>query len=977
MKPRSGWCDAPRLALILLLCMVCFVFHTAARSIAHSRLRGAAAEDEQARPSQVSMRARSVAFAAQASLLDEEQYPLGRSTQDGDTSKHPTSLAATRIADTQSEACFHINGPSGGVLDHLIHQLGLTGLVRRRYDEEDEEGEDAYEEDKPDDSTYSGKSSKSDKSSKSTSNGTKQEADSSSTQRSRSSGKTSSETASESEDSTSSSKSSSSKTQDASSSAKEKSSTSKAKQTSTGAAPPAASQGSAAALPVVTPMATLPSPTPSPLISGQALGVNANADPPAAVSGSSASPSSRKAQLLAAQLSTARQRALDASRLANGPTNVATYAAGGGLGGTSPSASFGGGYSSPAISDSWISPAPGDAFTPGMEVVLTWRQQAASTPGVALSLCVLSQPSDLRAARAGRFVDGGCGQSTSPTVSPSVSGQPNTWEIRFPAPSVSSADSFYVLLAPASSDFAASSNDVAAPVRASTSAIKSKESSSASRTLSAEESSQTKGWSSMDPSSNDVAAPVRASTSAIKSKESSSASRTLSAEESSQTKGWSSMDREKKDSKESDEEDGEIERRGVRYVVRQAPDGSEQMLSPAFVLAPTGTDLSAVQAPPPANPNDQMLESQKSGRSFPIAAVAVPLAVVSAALLIGVAMYLYRRGQRGSSQQQAARMQQESNERHSVRREMEDMKRAASMSVASLALARSCSGHSIIKDGHLDSASMSSGPSYGATDMRFGHLRAAPRQALADAYTPVLRSTPRRYPRERFGGYSNLVRHGGRSEYAALGSTVGAGHRRAATTYSTRSEESDEEKLIDYRRAHEIEPSELGESVQPLLSRSGTASSVHPSHTASSSSTFTSCRAEHQMPPPVPAKPPMPCVLRPGANAMPWEVPSASSRSGHVYERRSPIPEADSPMTNPFSSSTPRAHANRQTPVASRLQSPSPLRNERVCSSGAAEVSAASGKRGSPAGTASFESVAKAGEAADLYEKLRRALGGA
>lgn len=87
-------------------------------------------------------------------------------------------------------------------------------------------------------------------------------------------------------------------------------------------------------------------------------------------SGSGGGPS-KKAQLLAAQLSTARQRALDASRMASNPANLAVYSAGS-LGGFNPSASFGGAYSSPGLSDTWISPAPGDAFVAGMDVVLTW-----------------------------------------------------------------------------------------------------------------------------------------------------------------------------------------------------------------------------------------------------------------------------------------------------------------------------------------------------------------------------------------------------------------------------------------------------------------------------------------------------------------------------------------------------------------------------------------------------------------------------
>lgn len=439
------------------------------------------------------------------------------------------------------------------------------------------------------------------------------------------------------------------------------------------------------------------------------------------------------------------------------------------------------------------------------------------------------------------------------------------------------------------------------------------------------------------------------------------------------------MNREK-DSNDSDEVDEKNERRDLAYVTRQV-DSNAQLLSPAFVLAPTGTDLSAVQAPPPANPNDQVLEAQKSGRSVPIAAVAVPLGVAGAALLLGLALWVFRRGQRGSFKEQAARMEQETKERHSVRKEMEDMKRAATISVASLALSRSRSEQSMCKDGHLDSASMSSGPSYAALDARYGHLQGAHRPAPVDAYTPVLLSSPRRYARERFGVRPNLVRHGRTDGYAALGSTVGAGHRRAGTTFSFRSDDShDEEKLIDYRKAYVGEPSEMGESVQPLLSRNGTVLSIHPFHTAASSGTTFEGHEQHTSPPPVPAKPPMPCVLRPGGSTMPWEVPLASTsapRSAFVYERPTPIGEADSPMTNPFSGSTPRIQSKASPESASRLQTPLLLRSDRICSSGAAEMSSASGKRGSPAGTASSESIAKAGEAADLYEKLRRALSGA
>jgi hypothetical protein len=482
---------------------------------------------------------------------------------------------------------------------------------------------------------------------------------------------------------------------------------------------------------------------------------------------------------------------------------------------------------------------------------------------------------------------------------------------------VPSADSFYVQLTP-------STGEAVAPA-----------SQSQSATDVESESTSTSGWKRQSRSA--------------------SSTKTSSAEDAEPTSSWKSKQREDKKSSADDEEDEGDEEDWRRRDAGDMP--SSALISPAFVLAPLGTDLTAPAAPPAQNTNDEVGTTDKQ-RPVPLVGIIVPLVVIAVALLGALALCLFRRGRQSAQARRTAELVAETQSRAEARREMAQLRQAASSSALSLSRSHSSS----IRSG----SSRSVGGSY------------APRRQLeeiappSDAYTP--NSAQRRFTADRFG--SSLAPP---VEYRTLASEVGtaAPPRRRDTTTSCGSSAA----AHDYRAArgcqHDCGSDAGSESYEALLSRRPTTLStrhsdveIHPTHLhmrlASPQPAHLAAAPASPMPPALPEKPRVPAALQPAVLG----VPTGASTGTHwtalspVSSEATPRTEQRSPLANPFRNPSPS------------IAAPSPsVTSMRAASYGAAEK-APSGRRGGPAGTVSEESVQRAGAAADLYEQLRRALSG-
>ncbi|UZJ55357.1 hypothetical protein CBS101457_004677 [Exobasidium rhododendri] len=95
----------------------------------------------------------------------------------------------------------------------------------------------------------------------------------------------------------------------------------------------------------------------------------------------------------------------------------------------------------------WKSPQPGDAFAAGDEIMLHWTLPSSTGPSFQLRLCVLRASKDLQSAHSGSFGDGACG--TGIQVNNSSPADETAGKVSFDAPTVSNADSFFIVLSPA------------------------------------------------------------------------------------------------------------------------------------------------------------------------------------------------------------------------------------------------------------------------------------------------------------------------------------------------------------------------------------------------------------------------------------------------------------------------------------------------------------------------------------------------
>lgn len=479
-----------------------------------------------------------------------------------------------------------------------------------------------------------------------------------------------------------------------------------------------------------------------------------------------------------------------------------------------------------------------------------------------------------------------------------------------------SADSFYVQLTPSSGEAASSAID------------------SQSATDDVSTSTSTSGWKRQSRSS--------------------SASKTASSDDAVPTSSWKSLQREdKKKSSANDEEDEGDEEDWRRRDAGDMP--SSALISPAFVLAPLGTDLTAPAAPPAQNSNDEVGSTDKQ-RPVPLVGIIVPLVVIAVALLGALALCLFRRGRQSAQARRTAELVAETQSRAEARREMAQLRQAASSSALSLSRSHSSSMRS--------GSSRSVGASY-APRRHFDSL-APP----SDAYTPI--SAQRRFAADRFGpSLAPPV------EYRTLASEVGSAvPQRRGTSTSCGSSAA----AHDYRAARGCHGcgSDVGsESYEALLSRRPTTLStqhsdieIHPTHLhmrlASPQPAHLAAVPASPQPPALPEKPRVPAALQPAVLGVPTGA-SASTQWTAVSPSSSeatPRTEQRSPLANPFRNPSPSIAA--PSPSATSI---------RAASYGAAEK-APSGRRGGPAGTVSEESVQRAGAAADLYEQLRRALSG-
>lgn len=139
---------------------------------------------------------------------------------------------------------------------------------------------------------------------------------------------------------------------------------------------------------------------------------------------------------------------------------------------------------------------------------------------------------------------------------------------------------------------------------------------------------------------------------------------------------WSSLGREKRG-------------RQAPFSIRDDSSSSSQMLSPAFVLAPFGSDTSAATIQAAAQmPNSDSSNSSDSSdssdkhRPSNALAIALPLSIAGTIALAALGLMCYRRGQRGNSTDQEAHRRMLEASRMEDRKEREELTRQLTMAMA-------------------------------------------------------------------------------------------------------------------------------------------------------------------------------------------------------------------------------------------------------------------------------------------------------
>ncbi|KAK0547160.1 hypothetical protein OC846_004969 [Tilletia horrida] len=336
---------------------------------------------------------------------------------------------------------------------------------------------------------------------------------------------------------------------------------------------------------------------------------------------------------------------------------------------------------------SWVLPSSGQIFAGGQDVTLSWRSNKKPPDSTTLSLCLLKNEGDLRAVQSGIQNNGACGSSTTPTI---VAGaQAGIWTISFTAPNVTSADSFYVLL----------SRSVNGPA-ASTGATSTKSAAKASQSAKNKKSKDRKdrdgrkdrsGSGSDDGESDGSSGSEDDEGSYEGNDDDEGYSSGGNSDSYGKEKGWSSLLRERSiaDRRSHDgTSDGSGSGSGSNSENPGNPSGS--MLSPAFVLAPYGSDTNpaAVQSLAStgssfgSDGSDSLAVAARPGVS--VTAVLIPCLLAAMALVGALALLMYRRG-RTRAKEEAERVRAaETNAREKAKAEMREFLRRSPTNATSL-----------------------------------------------------------------------------------------------------------------------------------------------------------------------------------------------------------------------------------------------------------------------------------------------------
>ncbi|KAL9934196.1 hypothetical protein V8E36_006652 [Tilletia maclaganii] len=448
----------------------------------------------------------------------------------------------------------------------------------------------------------------------------------------------------------------------------------------------------------------------------------------------SASKPSRKpdrTRLSAMAIISARNKAVSAS---GGSGN------GGGAAGTSSGASGG------DASGQWVLPGIGQIFAGGQDVTLSWRSEKRPAASTMLRLCVLKDEGALRAAHASSGNEA-CGQPTAPTIMKGA--QAGVWSISFTAPNVTIADSFYVLLSQTGSTSSSPTTTLSSSKATTTKSATAKSTATSKAKAKAAEKADRKqrqqdrkdqrkadrnGSGSGSGSDEDDVEDDDDDEGDGDEYESYDDEEDSSSSDSDRTKGWSSLRRERSlDAAPRDvlaRQSSATVQRGLHQRSHDAEDspsssstgsGSSEtednssMLSPAFVLAPYGsnTNPAAIQMAatdgstssssnsspnflPDGTPSTTQdgggsgVDATRPGPNLP--AILIPLLLVGCALVGALALLMYRRGRRRAADEAERLRSVETQAREKAKAEMRDILRRSGSSSLALAGAGGAGG---------------------------------------------------------------------------------------------------------------------------------------------------------------------------------------------------------------------------------------------------------------------------------------------